>query len=51
MRTVSVNGSGRHAEVYSAKTGAPPGAGMQVAYNLEKRDGTWVVQKTQQPAG
>ncbi len=51
MRTVSVNGNQARAEVvFRPKTGAPPGAGMQVAYNLEKRDGTWVVQKTQ-PAG
>jgi len=51
MRTVSVNGNQAHAEVvFRPKTGAPPGAGMQVAYNLEKRDGAWVVQKTQ-PAG
>jgi hypothetical protein len=51
MRSVSVNGNQAHAEVvFRPKTGAPPGAGMQVAYNLEKRDGAWVVQKTQ-PAG
>ena len=29
----------------------PQGAGMQVAYNLEKRDGAWVVQKTQPMGG
>jgi len=51
IRSVSINGNQAHAEVeFRPKTGAPPGAGMQVAYNLEKRDGAWVVQKTQ-PAG
>ena len=51
VRSVSVNGNQAHAEVvFRPKTGAPDGAGMQVAYNLEKRDGAWVVQKTQ-PAG
>jgi len=35
MRTVSVNGNQAHASGIPAKTGAPPGAGMQVAYNLE----------------
>ena len=51
IRSVSINGGQAHAEVvFRPKTGAPSGAGMQVAYNLEKRDGVWVVQKTQ-PAG
>jgi hypothetical protein len=51
IRSVSINGNQAHAEVeFRPKTGAPAGAGMQVAYNLEKRDGAWVVQKTQ-PAG
>jgi hypothetical protein len=51
IRSVSINGNQAHAEVeFRPKTGAPPGAGMQVSYNLEKRDGAWVVQKTQ-PAG
>src|ERR1700737_1888875 len=51
IRSVSINGNQAHAEVeFRPKTGAPPDAGMQVAYNLEKRDGAWVVQKTQ-PAG
>ena len=52
MRSVSVNGNQAHAEVvFRPKTGAPDGAGMQVAYNLEKRDGAWVVQKTQPLGG
>jgi len=51
IRGVSINGNQAHAEVvFRPKTGAPSGAGMQVAYNLEKRDGAWVVQKSQ-PAG
>jgi hypothetical protein len=52
IRSVSINGNQAHAEVvFRPKTGAPPGAGMQVAYNLEKRDGAWVVQKTQPTGG
>src|SRR3977135_331085 len=51
IRSVSINGNQAHAEVeFRPKTGGAPGAGMQVSYNLEKRDGAWVVQKTQ-PAG
>src|SRR5947208_1873610 len=30
---------------------SPQGAGMQVSYNLEKRDGAWVVLKTQAAGG
>jgi hypothetical protein len=52
IRTVSINGDQAHAEVeFRPKTGAPQGAGMQVAYNLEKRDGAWVVLKTQASGG
>jgi hypothetical protein len=52
IRSVSVNGNQAHAEVvFRPKTGAPDGAGMQVAYNLEKRDGAWVVQKSQPTGG
>jgi hypothetical protein len=52
IRGVSINGNQAHAEVeFRPKSGAPPGAGMQVAYNLEKRDGAWVVQKTQPTGG
>jgi hypothetical protein len=51
IRIVSINGNEAHAEVeFRPKTGAPPGAGMQVGYNLEKRDSAWVVLKSQ-PAG
>jgi hypothetical protein len=52
IRSVAINGNQAHAEVvFRPKTGAPAGAGMQVAYNLEKRDGAWVVQKTQSNGG
>ena len=52
IRSVAVNGNQAHAEVeFRPKTGAPQGAGMQVAYNLEKHDGVWVVLKTQPLGG
>jgi len=52
VRSVSVNGNQAHAEVeFRPKTGGAPGAGMQVGYNLEKRDGAWVVLKAQTLGG
>jgi|SRR5215472_7055912 len=52
LRSVSVNGNQAHAEVeFRPKTGGTPGSGMQVAYNLEKRDGAWVVLKSQNLGG
>jgi hypothetical protein len=52
IRSVSVNGNQAHAEVeFRPKTGGTPGAGMQVAYNLEKREGAWVVLKSQPLGG
>ena len=52
IRSVAINGNQAHAEVeFRPKTGGPPGAGMQVAYNLEKRDGAWVVLKSQPTGG
>lgn len=52
IRSVSINGNQAHAEVeFRPKTGAAPGASMQVAYNLEKRDGSWIVLKTQSAGG
>jgi len=52
IRTVSVNGNQAHAEVeFRPKNGGTPGAGMQVAYNLEKRDDRWVVLKSQALGG
>jgi hypothetical protein len=52
VRSLSINGNQAHAEVeFRPKTGGVPGAGMQVAYNLERRDGSWVVLKTQPLGG
>ena len=52
IHSVTVNGNQAHAEVeFKPKGSGPQGAGMQVAYNLEKRDGAWVVQKTQPMGG
>lgn len=52
IHSVSVNGNQARADVeFVPKTGAPPGAGMQVSYNLEKREGAWVVLKTQAMGG
>lgn len=52
VRSVSINGNQAHAEVeFRPKAGGVAGAGMQVAYNLEKREGSWVVLKTQPLGG
>ena len=52
VRSVSVNGKQAHAEVeFRPKNSGTPGAGMHVAYNLEKREGAWVVLKTQSLGG
>jgi hypothetical protein len=52
LKNVAINGDQAHAEAeFRPKTGAPPGAGMQVSYNLEKRDGAWVVLKSQTAGG
>ena len=52
IQSVSVNGNQAHAEVeFRPKNSGAPGAGMQVAYNLEKRDGAWVVLKSQSLGG
>src|SRR5579863_1279146 len=51
VTSFSVQGDQAQAQVeFKPKTGAPNGAGMQVAYSLEKQNGLWVVQSTQ-PAG
>jgi hypothetical protein len=43
---VTINGNQADAQVeFVPKTGAPPGAGMQVSYSLEKRNEQWVVIK------
>jgi hypothetical protein len=52
MRSVAVAGNQAHAEVeFRAKTSGPPGGGMQVAYDLEKRGAAWVVLKSQPLGG
>jgi hypothetical protein len=44
---VTINGNQAQAVVdFRPKTGAPSGAGMQISYNLEKRDANWVVLKS-----
>jgi hypothetical protein len=51
ITNVSIQGNQAQAQVeFKPKTGAPQGAGMEVAYALEKQNGIWVVQNTQ-PAG
>ncbi|HKT46446.1 MAG TPA: hypothetical protein VJP87_02885 [Candidatus Acidoferrales bacterium] len=47
VNSVTVQGNEAHAQVtFRPKSGAPQGAGMQVSYQLEKRDSRWVVVKT-----
>lgn len=49
---VSMQDTQAHIQVtFRPKTGAPPGAGMQVAYLLEKRDSGWSVVKTESVGG
>jgi hypothetical protein len=51
ITNVSIQGNQAQAQVeFRPKAGGPQGAGMQVAYSLEKQNGLWVVQNTQ-PAG
>ena len=52
ITSFSVQGNQAQAQVeFKPKTGAPQGAGMQVAYSLEKQNGIWVVQTTQAAGG
>jgi hypothetical protein len=52
IRSVSIDRDKAHADVeFRPKTGGAPGAGMQVVYDLQKRDGSWVVLKTQAAGG
>jgi hypothetical protein len=52
VNNVAMQGRQARAQViFRPKTGAPPCAGMQVAYQLEKRDSTWVVVKTEAAGG
>lgn len=52
ITNVSIQGNQAQAQVeFKPKTGAPQGAGMQVAYSLEKQNGLWVVQNSQPSGG
>ena len=52
IRSVSINGNQALAEVeFRPKNSSPQSGGMRIGYNLEKRDGAWVVQKTQTLGG
>jgi len=47
VTNINIQGTQAQAQVeFLPKTGAPPGAGMQVAYALTKENGNWVVHKT-----
>lgn len=48
VNNVSIQGNQAHAQVtFRPKNSPPSGAGMQVAYQLEKRDSAWFVVKTE----
>jgi hypothetical protein len=52
ITNVSIQGNQAQAQAeFKPKTGAPQGAGMQVAYSLEKQNGLWVVQNSQPTGG
>lgn len=52
IRSVAVTGNQAHAEVeFRAKNSGSSGGGMEVAYDLEKRGGTWAVLKSQPLGG
>lgn len=52
VNEVAIQGGHAHARVtFRPKGGPPAGAGMQVAYQLEKRDADWVVVKTETAGG
>jgi len=52
ITNVSIQGNQANAQVeFKPKGGAPDGAGMQVAYSLEKQNGLWVVQNSQPLGG
>ena len=49
---LTINGNQADADVeFVPKSGAPAGAGMQISYSLEKRDGKWVVLKRNSVGG
>ncbi|HYA98140.1 MAG TPA: hypothetical protein VEH49_08605 [Methylomirabilota bacterium] len=52
VTNVEIRGNQAQAQAeFRPKTGAPPGAEMRVTYVLEKREGNWVVIKTQAVGG
>ena len=52
VSNLSIQGLQARAQVtFRPKAGAPPGAQMQVAYQLEKRDSGWSVVKTEAVGG
>lgn len=52
VANVAIHGNQAEAQAeFRPKTGAPAGAEMRVSYVLEKRDGNWVVLKTQAVGG
>jgi hypothetical protein len=52
ITNVSIQGNQAQAQAeFKPKTGAPQGAGMRVAYSLEKQNGLWVVQNSQPMGG
>jgi hypothetical protein len=52
VTSVSIQGNQAQAQVeFRPKTGSPSGAGMQVAYSLQKQDGKWIVQNSQPIGG
>jgi hypothetical protein len=52
IQSVTIQGNQAQAQVeFRPKSGGPQGAGMQVAYSLEKQNGVWIVQTTQPTGG
>ena len=52
VTSVSIQGDQAQAQVeFRPKGGSPTGAGMQVAYSLQKQDGKWIVQNSQPIGG
>jgi len=51
VRSVSIMASSARRGCISAEDWRTAGAGMQIAYNLEKRDGAWVVKNSQSVDG
>ncbi len=54
MKVTSFSVQGDHAQAqveFTPKNAPPQGAGMQVAYSLQKQNGAWVVQNSEASAG